>query len=164
MSCQDDSTRVQYIKASVLRKSDSQSYEGLINKIEEKLNFICQDYPDHRKWFKDKVVVGISNGTREIIACNINDNLAGVTILKHTSEEAKICTLYVSEHYRGKGIASSLLERSFKYLGTTKPVITMSSDKVAQFNDFINRYEWKETRRVKDMYRKDSIEVIFNSK
>ena len=57
----------------------------------------CTDYPNHFKWYWTKALPRVLNGTGEIIICIVNNNVAGVTILKKNGRERKICTLYVVE-------------------------------------------------------------------
>ncbi len=124
---------------------------------------ICYDYPHYFEWFWQKVIPGLINGDREVLVCKSNKEVAGLAILKRTDEECKICTLFVAKKYRRQGVVTRLLELSFGYLGTMKPVITMSESKVATFQRIIDRYGWVETGRKPGLYRPDTTEVFFNA-
>ena len=78
--------------------------------------------------------------------------------------ESKICTLIVVEKYRKQHVATQLLERTFKYLGTTKPLITIADYKFPMFEHIIKKY-WKlmQTMR-KGYYNSFSRELVYNGK
>ena len=59
------------------------------------------------------------------------------------------------------GVGTALLEEAFKFLGTTKPVITMPDYKEKCFRKIIDRYEW-EIKQTIDSYYSDNKELIFN--
>lgn len=121
------------------------------------------DYPNHFKWYWTKALPRVLNGTGEIIICIVNNNVAGVTILKKNGRERKICTLYVVEDYRKKHIATNMLEYAFKYLETTKPLITIADYKVPLFESLIKKYHWKLIQTMEKGYYNDfSREKVFN--
>ena len=124
---------------------------------------ICKDYPRHFEWYWGKELPRVINGTGEIIICTIGNNLAGVTFLKKDDTESKLCTLFVSEEYRGKHIASILLEQAFKYLGTTKPLITIADYKLLMFQHIIRKCDWELTQIMPiGYYNNASQELVFN--
>ena len=56
--------------------------------------------------------------------------------------------------------AKELLESSFDYLKTDKPLITIPSNRLEEFSSIITHYDWKESIRTNEYL---SEEVIFNS-
>ncbi len=128
-------------------------------------DYICKDYPNHFEWYWTKEIPRVFNGTGEIIICTINDNIAGVTFLKKDELEKKICTFLVVEKYRRKHVATELLEKAFKYLGTTKPLITIADNKFKMFENIIKKYDWKLTQTLsKGYYNNTSCELVYNGK
>ncbi len=126
---------------------------------------ISKDYPKYFEWYWTKGIPRIFNGTGEAIICTINNKIAGVAILKRDKTESKICTFLVVEKYRGKHIATKILEQAFKYLGTTTPLITMSENKAPMFKHIIKKYNWKLTKiNYKKLYNINSRELIYNGK
>ena len=126
---------------------------------------VCKDYPKHFEWYWTKEIPRVFNGTGEVIICTINNNVAGVTFLKKDNAESKICTLLVVENYRGKHIATKMLEQAFKYLGTTKPLITIAEYKSSTFENIIKKYNWELTQTMsKDYYNNCSRELVYNGK
>ncbi|MGP1608844.1 MAG: GNAT family N-acetyltransferase [Clostridium sp.] len=121
-----------------------------------------KDYPEYFKWFFTKMIPGIFKCEREIINLYIDNTLAGTIFLKNSDEEKKICTFYMSEDARKKGVATLLLERAFEFLGTTKPLITIADYKIEQFEKIIKKYNWQKTQTIKGKYNSHSKEIVFN--
>ena len=82
--------------------------------------------------------------------------------LKKDEEEQKICTLYVLDKYRKLGIGTAIIEESMKWLGTTKPFITLRDYKLEMFMPIINKYDWKLTEIVSGLYNDKLQELCFN--
>ena len=127
-------------------------------------DWICEDYPQHFQHYYHKYLPSLELGTREILLCMDDNQPVGVAILKDDGEEKKISTLFVSQSHRGKGISRLLLEESFKWLKTTKPVITISDYKLSQFEKIIKDYDWKLTETLPiGYYNSKHAELVFNS-
>ena len=126
---------------------------------------ICKDYPKHFEWYWAKEIPRVFDGTSEVVICTINNNVAGVAFLKKDTTESKICTFLVVDEYRGKHIATRMLEQAFKYLGTTKPLITIADYKIAMFEHIIEKYNWELTQTMsKGYYNNTSCELVYNGK
>lgn len=126
-------------------------------------DFICTDYPKHFNWYWTKEIPRLFSGTGEILICTIGSEIAGVTFLKKDSEEKKICTIYVVKKYRGRGIATVMLKQAFKYLETTKPLISIADYKVSSFSSIIKKYNWKLTQKLnKGYYNNNYCEYVYN--
>lgn len=124
---------------------------------------ICKDYPKHFEWYWTKEVPRVFNGTGEIIVCTVGSKLAGVAFLKKDDTERKICTIYVQGTFRGKHIASKLLEKSFEYLGTTTPLISVADYKQDMFKHIIAKYKWELTQTLdKGYYNNKYSELVYN--
>lgn len=117
-------------------------------------------YPDYYKWFFGKNIPRVISGIGEIVFYLDGLEIIGLSILKKDFE-AKICTFMVNPDYRKKGFASILLEDSFSFLGTDKPLITIPESRISEFSSIIDGYNWLESRVVDDY---NSPEVIFNEK
>lgn len=154
----------EYIAASkLLKDGENKKFAKVIAEAYMATDWICEDYPLHTDHFFSKYVPGIFDGKREIITCYIGERLAAVAILKKDDEEKKISTLYVKPDFQKRGIATELLEQCFKWLGTTKPLITIADYKLCQFEKVISKYGWEETEVLADGYYNDhSLEHVFN--
>ena len=128
-------------------------------------NSFCKDYPKHFKWYWTKEIPRVFNGTGEVIICVINNNIVGVACLKKDNTESKLCTLFVTESFRKKHIATRLLEQSFDFLGTSKPLATIAEYKLPMFEHIIKKYNWKLTLiKNKGYYNNTSRELVYNGK
>ena len=119
-----------------------------------------KQYQDYLKLYYIKNIPRVLNDTGDIIFYLDVLTVAGLSILKKDLEEAKIYTLMINEEYRKKGYSKELLESSFEYLGTDKPVITIPTNRIEEFKSIITTYDWKESIRTNQYL---SEEVIFNA-
>ena len=135
----------------------------ILEKLYSKTKNLEKDYPLHYKWFHEKFAKELDGIKREIIYYEIEDKIVGVIFLKKNLEEKKICTIIIDEEYRNLGIGTKLLEESFKFLETTKPLITMPDYKENCFKKIISKYEWKKTQIINECYSQNS-EIVFNER
>ena len=134
-------------------------------------NFIKEKkllYPKFEEWF-NKILIENYNfpNKREIFICINKEkklliNICVIMILKKYKEEKKIYTLYVLENFRNKKIGSQMIKKSFEYLGTNKPFITIPEEEYLNFKPLLNKFNFIETKRIKGYYRKDKIEYFYN--
>jgi len=133
-------------------------------------NFIKEKellYPNFKKWF-NKVLIENYNfpNKREIFICINKEklliNICGIMILKNYKEEKKICTLYIEKNFRNKKIGSQMIKKSFEYLGTNKPLITIPEEERLNFKPLLEKYNFIETKKIKNYYRKNKIEYFYN--
>lgn len=157
--------KIKIFSALTLVNENRCAFAILIAKAYEVTDYLCKDYPNYFNWFWLKTIPAVINGTREIFVCTISQEIAGIVILKKEDCEQKICTFLVLESFRGKHLAAILLEKSFDFLGTTKPLISIASDKLDMLKNIVKRYGWKQTQVLnKGYYNKTSQEIVFNGK
>ncbi len=140
-------------------------YDVIKKLIDEVLIISMQvknDYPDYKTWFLTKQVSGLYDNTRNIIIAHIDGKLVGFTSLKKTDTERKICTFYVEKRFRKNQIGSRLVEKSIEFLETEQPLITIPMDKLNEFIRIGNKYNWKVTDIIENLYRINNPEVIVN--
>lgn len=143
----------------------------IIGKI---LDGLEKDYPNILEWYNKKVIPGLETGEREIIlACKfykmkahekIHFEVLGYVILKKTPNEKKICTFRVDPKYQHIGIGKRLMEASFSFLETRKPMITISEDNVKSFEPLLKRYNFKLVEKIENLYVQGKIEYVYNKK
>lgn len=154
---------VEYIIFSELIKREKVSLVvSLLNQVLIETIQYKSDYPDYEDWFWEKQVRGLFDGYRDIIVAIKNGKVIGISNIKNTASEKKICTLTVDKKYRMKSVGSKLIDISIAILGVSNPVITMSIDKLSEFNKIIKKYNWVITGVKKDLYQEDVDEVIIN--
>ena len=160
LSKEDD---IKILSATTLANKNHNTFGSLVSKAYAVTDFICKDYPKHFTWYWEKTVPAVLKGTREVLVCTVNKKIAGVAFLKNEDGEKKVCTFLVLEEFRGKHIASKLLERSFKFLGTTKPLISIADYKLGMFEGIIKIYGWQQTQILDEgYYNNTSREYVFN--
>lgn len=125
-------------------------------------------YPDFEKWFKNKVQAGFYSKIpeRELVLLMVPDSgiVAGFAILKKTKNEKKICTFRISEGWRNEGAGQKLMEACFQYLGTRKPLITISDKCKKSFKSIIQRFDFELIDEQKSLYVEGVTEYIYNGK
>lgn len=134
--------------------------DEIILKIYDTTKFLEKQYPNYNYWF-EKIKNEIDGINREIVYIEINNEIIGLIILKNTIKEKKICTIFVKEKYRNKGIGNILLKEGFIFLQTTAPLITIPENIVYLFQKIIKKYEWKYSETT---YLYNTPEKIFNKK
>lgn len=141
-------------------------FMNLATKIYMITDFICNDYPKYNEWYFTKQLPATINGDeRNILFVRNpeNDNeIISMACLKRDDEEQKICTLYVSDKFRNQGIGKAIIEKSMRWLGTTKPLITISDYKLEMFKPIINKYGWELTEIVSGLYNDKAQELCYN--
>ena len=142
---------------------DDEHFMVLANQIFMSSNFILAYYPNHIDWFYNKQLPGVISGTRDILFVQNDENeIIAVSCLKDEEDEKKICTLYVKEEYRNKGIGTALIEKSMDYLQTDKPFLTITESSLSSFVPIIYKYDWRLTEIVDGIYDINSKEYCYN--
>lgn len=154
----------EYFKASDLLKNGAyRVFSKFVQESYDITDWITKDYPDHCDHFYSKYIPGIFDGEREIISCYVDGKIVATAILKKDKIERKISTLFVKKEFQKQGIATELVEQCFKWLGTTKPLITIADYKLEQFQKLIEKYGWVETSVMEEgFYNDHSREHVFN--
>lgn len=143
------------MKYALLDKTDIE----LLEDIYEILKRFEGEYPNIFNWYYSKVLPKLGKG-RDIIVCIDDGRLVGVCILKHL--ESKICTLYVVEEYRGRGVGSKLLELACKTLKVAKPFVTVSNMYLDYYLKLFFGRNFKLVKTYRNYYTKDKVEYSFN--
>lgn len=134
---------------------------AIITRVYQFLSDLEYEYPGFGRWYSDRVVDGLSDGSRTMILDIDSDQLRGVAILKMTLEK-KICTLRVQPTYRQNGIGQLLLEKSLQVLQTRYPLITVSSRRLNQFLPLLNKFDFLLSEAHPGYYNRELIEYAFN--
>lgn len=154
---------IEYIILSKLMKENREKeLVLLLKRIVIETNSFKKDYPDYENWFWEKHVIGIFEGNRDTIIAIKNNKIIGISNIKNTPLERKICTLSVDRRYRMRSIGSKLIEISLKLLQTKTPIITMSLYKLPEFYSIIRKNNWIVTSCKKNFYKEGVYEVFFN--
>lgn len=141
-----------------------ESYEDALSNIIDVLKPIKEYYPKYEDWIEGVVQAGILNDTRKIRVLKNDGRIAGLSILKDTDSEKKICSLFIHPEYRGESWMYSIFTDSLAYLKTNKPVITIPSTIIKKYHGLIFSNQWENTSRIENRYQPGIIEYGFNEK
>lgn len=121
------------------------------------------NYPYFEEWL-DKVYREVNLQKRSIVVLvdKTTDKIVGLTILKNTIQEKKICTLRVAKEFQHQGCGSYLIKQAIKLLKDSKPLITVSEEHVEDFKPLFHRFGFKVEDRVKSVYNDNKFEYYFN--
>ena len=145
--------------------TDKEKFMNIAHEVYSFTEHLNQSYPDYKNWFYNKQIKECQNLNRNIIFVRNNEGkIVGVSSLKKTKNEKKICTLFISSTDRNKGVKTLLLKESFIYLETEKPLITVSEENLNIYYKTIKECNWKLTEIVEGIYKKDTKEFCFNGK
>ena len=142
----------------VLSKMCDKNFSKAVNEIYLLTDYNKSQYPEYYKWFFSKNIPRVINGSGDIIFYLDGLEVVGISILKN-DDEKKLCTFMVNPEYRKMGHSKLLLEDSFEYLKTEKPVITIPEFRIDEFSSIIDAYGWEETSIIDNYYSK---EIEFN--
>ena len=143
----------------VLSKMSDKNFSKAVLAIYLQTSYNHDQYPENLIWFYTVNMPLIFKGEGDIIFYLDGLEIVSLSTLKNTDEK-KICTLLVNEDYQKKGYSKQILEDSFEYLGTDKPLITIPTKRLKEFSKIIDAYHWHETSKTNEYY---SEEVIFNA-
>lgn len=126
-----------YFKLSELTKLEQQMYYNCIYLFLMEANI---QHPEFSAWYSGLFTDDLRlKPEYEIVICEKEYEIAGVTILKSTKEEAKICTVYVAEQYRHNGLGRRLMELSIENMTSHSRDFDNSSATPNSLPDFNSR-------------------------
>ncbi|WP_107858188.1 GNAT family N-acetyltransferase [Neisseria subflava] len=134
----------------------------LINHVFINLIMLSEQYPNFGNWLERKVFTGLYDGTRSILLEWRDGKIAGLAILKNEIEEKKLCCLRIMPEFQNKGIGIKLFQRSFAELGTEKPLLSVSEQKLSEFEKIFNYFGFVQTEKYFDLYKQNTIEISYN--
>lgn len=154
---------ITYYNLNELVKSgiSNEVYLKIIMHIKDITIPVKESYPEYKNWFLNKHVPGLGID-RNILFAVYKMEIVGVINLKCTETEKKICTLYVKPGFRFNKIGTTLLKMAFEQLGTSKPLITISDDKLFELKKFIISNNWEISEKLDNFYCFDHDEYVFN--
>ena len=144
----------------ILSSMEGKNFSRAANEIYLLTDYNKLQYPEYYRWYYQTNIPRILSGEGEAIFYLDGFQIVGLSMLKRTDDEAKICTFFIDEEYRKRGYSSLLLEDSFGYLGTESPIITIPENRLDEFSKIIEAYGWVPTETTNKYY---SPEVVFNN-
>jgi len=144
----------------LLSQMSRKNFSKATNEIYLLTDYNHEQYQNYLNWYYTKNIPRVLNKEGEIIFYLDGLTVAGLAILKKDSKESKICTLLINDEYQKKGYSKKILESAFEYLETDKPLITIPTKRLDEFQKIIDAYNWQEDSR-SNIYLSE--EVIFNA-
>lgn len=120
------------------------------------------DYPGFAAWYWETVVPGLSTGVRRLASIERDGTIVGVGISKRSSTERKMCTIWVDPAFAGSGMGVRLMKDSMRWLGTEKPLATVSEARMPSFAGIMARLGYELTQVLPDYYVEGQAEYVFN--
>lgn len=139
-----------------MTRADIQNNYTLYNYIKEAKTY----YPNFDIWYFTNVLPSLKDNTKKIITSRDGGNLRGLAIIKY--DEKKLCHLSVMPAYKNKGYGIKLFKQSFEELGTEKPFLTVSEEKLPEFRRIFDYFEFELTNVIEGFYRKGKKEYFYN--
>ena len=149
----------------VCKITEIKEYTISLDSIFSELSFLRSEYPGFYKWYHEKVLYGLSDGTRRIYMAKSSlsfGKINGVLILKNTTVEKKICTLYIDKESRLSGFGTKLMDVAMNEFNGEKPLITVADTHIDGFRNLLKKYDFKEEDSLKDFHVDGRIEYLFN--
>lgn len=154
------------IKPSYYEISNAREFSKL--GLRSTLAPVSQLYPNFSSWLNFKFIRNIQYGERKAIVAHDGNRILGVSLLKLTPNEKKICTLFVNENVRcvhsDMKIGSNLMERSLQLLNYDDVLITVCSEKNEELTPLLNKNSFVKVKVVQDLYNEGSSEYFYKLK
>ncbi len=135
-----------------------------VTNIVPALESVAPLYPEFNSWFKDKFLTSYYKGERDILLAHNGDKLCGLSLLKKSPEENKICTFYVMPEFQGKALGSQLMDKSIEYFRGNDVLISVSNERLTELYPVLAAKGFVLDECVEHMYRYDNIEHFFKTK
>lgn len=150
-----------YYKYSDIPFFEKPLYYELIYQFIRRLSF---EYPYFINWYKGLFTsYNELKLDREIIICESNYKIVGLSILKSSEYEKKIWTLRVDRKYQHQGIGKKLIQLSLEWLENDYPIITIHKSKQIQFDSLLKYYGFKLEQELPYYYNTFDTERIYNN-
>ncbi|RWS52361.1 GNAT family N-acetyltransferase [Enterobacter cloacae] len=109
-------------------------------------------YPNFRSWLDFTFARQLTDGNRKALIVKEKNKIIGISLLKKTQMENKICTFYVAPQHRGKGIGKMLMNESLSYLKSDVH-ITVCEERWPEMRPFLEKYCFKLDNELPNFYR-----------
>lgn len=118
-------------------------------------------YPGFKNWLYFTFRSGMINNQRKVIVVHHNGEVAGLSLLKNTIEEKKICTFYVLPEFRGYGLGGELMSESLRILDHNGVEITVSEERHDELSPLLSASGFTLMAVKPDYYRNGKEEIFY---
>jgi len=130
--------------------------------LAKSLSTVGAYYPSFKNWLYFTFRKEMIEGKRSIVIARTGNGIAGLSLLKNTLDEKKICTFYVSPSYRGIGVGHQLMDASTSYLGDKNIKITVAEERNPDIYPLLKSKGFSIEKKVSGYYR-DNVDEYFYS-
>ena len=123
---------------------------------------LSTDYPEIERWYREKVVPGLRDGTRTLVRVERGDDLVGLGIGKIEGGERKICTVRVAPSHAGRGIGVRIFDSLLKWLDVDHPHLTVTQHRLPAFERIFDYYGFGMTSVRPGLYVPHASELGYN--
>jgi GNAT superfamily N-acetyltransferase len=123
---------------------------------------LSEDYPRIGRWYTEKVVPGLRDGSRTLLCIRRDGNLVGLGIGKLTPDERKICTVRVAPSHFGRGIGVRIFDGLLRWLSDDRPHLTINDSKLPLFERLFEYYGFRATSAHRGLYVPHAYELAYN--
>ncbi|WP_343582568.1 GNAT family N-acetyltransferase [Pseudomonas sp.] len=126
------------------------------------LESVAAHYPGFKEWLYFTFRTGLIQGKRSVLLARSNNDVMGLSLLKHDGLEKKICTFFVLPEYRGIGVARELMNHSLSNLGEANIGITVSEERNDELYPLLASKGFTLHKAVAGYYRNSKIENFYS--
>ncbi|MEK2401515.1 hypothetical protein WOC18_24735, partial [Vibrio parahaemolyticus] len=101
---------------------------------------------------------------KDTVTEDILERISGISLLKKSLEENKICTFYIMPKFKGRELGSKLLEKSLNYFDDNEVLISVSNERLSELYPTLSSKGFVLDSCVEHMYRNENIEHFFKAK
>jgi len=123
---------------------------------------LSADYPGIDRWYLEKVVAGLRDGTRTLVRVERGGKLIGLGIGKNDGIEKKICTVRVAPEHVGRGSGVRIFDQLLRWLDTDHPHLTVSGASQPKFQRIFDWYGFQLTSVHNGLYVPGRQELGYN--
>lgn len=131
-------------------------------KIAASLSDVSAFYPEFKSWLYFTFRAGMFVGERKVLVAHSDGNIAGLSLLKNSISEKKICTFYVLPEYRYEGIGRSLMHKSMQTLGHSDIGISVSEERNDELSPLLRSCGFSLDSVLSGHYRSEKSEFFYN--
>jgi ribosomal protein S18 acetylase RimI-like enzyme len=132
--------------------------------LAESLSTVGAYYPNFKNWLYFTFRKEMIEGKRSIVIARAGNKIAGWSLLKHSFDEKKICTFYISPSYRRTGVSHQLMDFSTSYLGDKDIKITVAEERNLDLYPLLESKGFSIENKVIGYYREDVAEYFYSLK
>jgi GNAT superfamily N-acetyltransferase len=130
--------------------------------VYEHLRSLEAFYPCFEDWFFNRVVPGLSDGTRTIIGFERDGRVKASAIVKRSMREVKLCTIFVERELQKKGLGVRLFRLALDWLNEPHPLATVSEERLPEFRRLFDAAGFTLSYIALGYYRPGKREYVYN--